>query len=509
MRGELSKPPRRRPVRPAGTAAAAVDLGASAPRLPAWPALERRAQCGRARRRRRHRPSARAAAASSASRCAGSSSRSLQLVEICARAACAIAHRLGDIAEVAGVERALEVRRRGLGRRVADGRGAAAPAHRGLRAPMQCPHQGDEPQHREHHRRQRPRQDPALHAGHARCGRRPRRHRRSRSPARVAARRSCPTPGATCSDSAGSVAVRAAPARTSHQAMRGPSMRSVAGARRHDREAARDLVRGRPLAKVSSTCAGSANTCAPSPAANCSSGNCAALAPSATASTATVAASPARSVLRRGGVAQAQVVQRQPRLRRVGRARCAPAACAARRVALQRAAAVAEQVVEESAGAAPLEARAGNGQRAAAFGDQQEAALDHVVAAAADLARVLRVLADALQRRAFGRGLVELPGDQRHGVIQPHDAAHGLLHVRIVVVGFAFDEDDRRRRASGALLAGVTVSVSGCVRLVADAQRGNRRSRRRAAAAARRHTACALRLRPLTDLDTGGCWRGR
>src|SRR3546814_1190633 len=99
----------------------------------------------------------------------------------------------------------------------------------------------------------------------------------------------------------------------------------------------------------------------------------------------------------------------------------------------QLARAVAEYVVEETAAAAPAEARTGDGQRPAALGNQQEAALDHRVALAPDQARVLQVAADALQRCAVGRGLVQLPGHQRRGVVQPQRVAHRLLHVGILV----------------------------------------------------------------------------
>src|SRR3546814_11524323 len=63
---------------------------------------------------------------------------------------------------------------------------------------------------------------------------------------------------------------------------------------------------------------------------------------------------------------------------------------ARRAVGAQLARAVAEYVVEETAAAAPAEARTGDGQRPAALGNQQEAALDHRVALAPDQARVLQ-----------------------------------------------------------------------------------------------------------------------
>ena len=52
---------------------------------------------------------------------------------------------------------------------------------------------------------------------------------------------------------------------------------------------------GRPSRRRSSTCGGSAKTCAPSPTGSTSSGTDAAPAPSTVASTTTVAASPARA----------------------------------------------------------------------------------------------------------------------------------------------------------------------------------------------------------------------
>src|SRR3546814_2230247 len=73
---------------------------------------------------------------------------------------------------------------------------------------------------------------------------------------------------------------------------------------------------------------------------------------------------------------------------------------ARRAVGAQLARAVAEHVVEETAAAAPAEARTGDGQRPAALGNQQEAALDHRVALAPYQARVLQVAADAQIGRA-------------------------------------------------------------------------------------------------------------
>src|SRR5690606_40715467 len=52
---------------------------------------------------------------------------------------------------------------------------------------------------------------------------------------------------------------------------------------------------------------------------------------------------------------------------------------------------------------------------------------DHGIALAADQARVLQVAANALQRGAVGRILVELAGYQRHRVVQPQRVAHRLL----------------------------------------------------------------------------------
>src|SRR5690606_34952463 len=107
---------------------------------------------------------------------------------------------------------------------------------------------------------------------------------------------------------------------------------------------------------------------------------------------------------------------------------------------------VAEYVVEEAAAAAPAEARARNGQWPAALGDQQEAALDHRVALAADHARVLQVAADTLQRGAVGRRLVQLFGHQRRVVVQPQRVADRLLHVGVLVVDLGLDGG----RAAGA-----------------------------------------------------------
>ena len=102
-------------------------------------------------------------------------------------------------------------------------------------------------------------------------------------------------PGETCTARSGTVAVRAAPASTSHHGMRGPGTRRTPA-----REGTTENLRttrtcGRPCANDSSTCGGSANTCAPSMPPSCSSGNCVALAPSMRASTVMLAASPARA----------------------------------------------------------------------------------------------------------------------------------------------------------------------------------------------------------------------
>src|SRR3546814_10620855 len=96
--------------------------------------------------------------------------------------------------------------------------------------------------------------------------------------------------------------------------------------------------------------------------------------------------------------------------------------------------------------AAAAETRTGDGQRPAALGNQQEAALDHRVALAPYQARVLQVAADALQRGAVGCRLVQLPGNQRRVVVQPQRVAHRLLHVGILVVDLRLDEG----RAAGA-----------------------------------------------------------
>src|SRR3546814_11536801 len=93
-------------------------------------------------------------------------------------------------------------------------------------------------------------------------------------------------------------------------------------------------------------------------------------------------------------------------------------------VGAQLARAVAEHVVEETAAAAAAETRTGDGQRPAALGNQQEAALDHRVALAPYQARVLQVAAAALQRGAVGCRLVQLPGNQRRVVVQPQPLAH-------------------------------------------------------------------------------------
>src|SRR5690606_27332483 len=95
----------------------------------------------------------------------------------------------------------------------------------------------------------------------------------------------------TCSG--GRLAVRAAPARTSHQAILGDGTCSGPAADGTIEKRRNTRVRGRPSTKPSSDCGGSANTCAPSIAGNSISGNWAAPAPSAVASRVTVKASPA------------------------------------------------------------------------------------------------------------------------------------------------------------------------------------------------------------------------
>ncbi|KAG0751255.1 hypothetical protein G6F24_014491 [Rhizopus arrhizus] len=99
---------------------------------------------------------------------------------------------------------------------------------------------------------------------------------------------------------------------------------------------------------------------------------------------------------RRTGVAQLQALQRQPRLRRLRRL-CLNLQRAVGAGGIHAAVAPAKEVVEEATGTAPAEARTRQPQCAAALGDQQEAALDHVVAAPVDLAHIGAVIAHALQ----------------------------------------------------------------------------------------------------------------
>src|SRR5690606_17087926 len=97
---------------------------------------------------------------------------------------------------------------------------------------------------------------------------------------------------------------------------------------------------------------------------------------------------------------------------------------------------------------------------------------DHGIALAADQARVLQVAANALQRGAVGRILVELAGHQRHRVVQPQRVAHRLLHVRVLVVELCLDEGGvacaRGRRGLGGREVGRLRA------LLADLQRGDR-----------------------------------
>src|SRR5690606_37827917 len=97
---------------------------------------------------------------------------------------------------------------------------------------------------------------------------------------------------------------------------------------------------------------------------------------------------------------------------------------------------------------------------------------DHGIALAADQARVLQVAANALQRGAVGRILVELAGYQRHRVVQPQRVAHRLLHVGILVVELHLNEgivaSARRRRGAG------DGELDRLRALLADLQRGDR-----------------------------------
>ena len=128
-------------------------------------------------------------------------------------------------------------------------------------------------------------------------------------------------------------------------------------------------------------------------------------------------------------IAQAQAAQWQPRLRRGGGDRFdlqgdRTAAHA------QLFASVAEGAVEH-VHAAPQETRGRHRHLTAALGDQQETPFEHVVMVVADRPHQLLILADLLQRRAFGRVVVETPVDQDSGFVdQAHRVAQRLLHVR-------------------------------------------------------------------------------
>ncbi len=105
--------------------------------------------------------------------------------------------------------------------------------------------------------------------------------------------------------------------------------------------------------------------------------------------------------------------------------------------------AAAEEVVEEATGTAPTEARTGQPKCTAALGDQQEAALDHVVAAAVDLPHIGAVIAYPLQRRTR-RGIQhQFARGQLRGEEQPHHHAYALLHIRRFVIDNGFDECHR------------------------------------------------------------------
>ncbi len=105
--------------------------------------------------------------------------------------------------------------------------------------------------------------------------------------------------------------------------------------------------------------------------------------------------------------------------------------------------AAAKEVVKEATGTAPAEARTGQPKRTAALGDQQEAPLDHVVAAAVDLSHIGAVIAHPLQRRT-GRCIQhQFAGGQLRGEIQPHHHAYALLHIRCLVIDNGFDERHR------------------------------------------------------------------
>ena len=269
-----------------------------------------------------------------------------------------------------------------------------------------------------------------------------------------------------------------APARTSHQSMRGRGDAAACPARAGTSENVRvTFTRGRPLSKVSSVCAGSANTCTPSTAGSCSSGICAAVAPSAVASTTTrrrprPRAAPAACD---GSAAAGRCSGSHGCGAFAGTGRtCSTRGAAGRR---QRAAGRRRTARRRSRPRRVPRSAPGDRQCAAAFGDQQEAALDHGVAAAADLARDTAAssptrCSDAPSRRV----LVELPGHQRRRrstAAPPSPTAcctYGIVRRRLRLSMNTIVAGARRcarRRAS-------TASDSGCGALVADAQRRDR-----------------------------------
>ncbi len=139
------------------------------------------------------------------------------------------------------------------------------------------------------------------------------------------------------------------------------------------------------------------------------------------------------------GVAQLQALQRQPRLRRLCRL-CLYLQRAVGAGGIHPPVAAAKEVVGEATGTAPTETRTGQPKCTAALRNQQEAPLDHVVAAAIDLPHIGAVIAHPLQRRT-GRGIQhQFAGGQLRSEIQPHHHAYALLHIRRLVIDDGFDE---------------------------------------------------------------------
>ena len=143
-------------------------------------------------------------------------------------------------------------------------------------------------------------------------------------------------------------------------------------------------------------------------------------------------------------IAQGEGMQRQPWRRRACRNR-QHLQGAGGRGGGHRARVLHEQATRRGVGKQPVQARSRQQQRAAAFRNQQIAPLHHVVAPSPQQALIGDVFAYPLQAGVRRRLQIQLAGQQRHRVVQPHGHPHRLLHVRVAGIHVGFHEHIRVR----------------------------------------------------------------